>query len=109
MANCAICEKPVTAGLVIDSECLDEKLAKLRAYEQAEKDGTLIRLPLAPGEKLHFVALQNKDIYKIAEFTGHIGLYWTTCSDIGNYVPLGVIGKTVFTSEQDALAAIREV
>lgn len=102
-------KKHVTVGLVVDNERLEEKLAKLYAYEQAEKDGTLIRLPLPPGKMLYFVDLNNKEIYKSAEFTGNIGLHWTNHSDSGDYVPLGCVGKTVFTSEQDALAAIREV
>ena len=98
-----------TAMEEYDAATIDAMIDKLAYYEDLEEHGQLVKLPLAPGRMLYFADLQGKEIYKTVKFTGHIGLHWSSCADSGSYVPLGVIGKTVFTSEQDALIAIREV
>ena len=60
-----------------------------------------VELPCKIGDKLYFVDIHEGEIYKEAEFCG-LGLYWTNDTDIGGYIPLSVIGKTVFLSREAA-------
>ena len=38
----------------------------------------------------------------------YIGIHWTNYSDLGDYIPLEVIGKTVFTTQEEAEAVLKE-
>ncbi len=77
----------------------------LRELAQAERDGRLVVLPCKVGDTLYFVDLFLREIYKEAEVDG-VGLHWTNCADIGDYVPISCIGETVFLTREEAEAAL---
>ena len=100
-----------------EHEQLAEWLEKLKAYEQAEEDGLLIRLPCRVGDALYHIGKNNLydcrfiglvyDICNkewICEIAIERGLKWakTTCS-------MDCIGKTVFLTKAEAEQALAKM
>lgn len=90
------------AHFVIALQALREKAENDRLREE----GRLVVLPCAAnGADLFFVDLYHREVYKEA-YTNGLGLYWTNDTDLGDAIPLSIIGKTVFLTREEAEKAL---
>ncbi len=85
-------------------ECLEWKnvLERLAEYEDLEEQGKLLKLPCAVGDTVYRFYTVN-DETKIYEHR------LTTLTNIVNITEAGEIGKTVFLTQKEAEAALKEL
>lgn len=91
---------------------LDRMIKKLADYEDAEEQGLLLRLPVAVGEEVYCIANFGEG-YEICK--NYVTSYQTAPKEIGGVIArgymganLGIVGKTVFATKEEAESALAE-
>lgn len=112
----AICEKECPDGIYADNQaCMCTAgiaaLKKLMEYEDAEERGKLLILPCKPGDTVYILAgrygkYYEKDICDGFYMGENMVLQIKVKNQKGNHGTYGVLGKTVFLTEQEAKEAL---
>lgn len=89
-----------------------EYLEELKEYRKAEEQGLLLRLPVAVGEEVYCIANFGEG-YEICK--NYVTSYQTAPKEIGGVIArgymganLGIVGKTVFATREEAESALAE-
>jgi hypothetical protein len=89
-------------------------LKNLCEYEQAEKEGILIKLPCKVGDKVFIVFSDAKDSYFIEDWNirafmiTQFGLSFQINDEDGDFHEIDLFGKTVFLTKEEAEKALQE-
>ena len=97
-----------------DCKHLKAMIEKLAAYEDAEEQGLLLRLPCKLGDKVYILAGRYGTFYEEDICDGfYIGrdgeLQVKVQNNKGNHGTYGVIGKTVFLTQDEAEQKLKEM
>ncbi len=106
------CEKTHCRDKCSDCPVQQEIPVRLKEYEDAEEQGLLLRLPVAVGEEVYCIANFGGG-YEICK--NRVFSYQTAPKEIGGVVArgynglvLGIVGRTVFATREEAEAALAE-
>lgn len=94
----------------MDSDTISAMYKKLAAYEDAEEQGLLVRLPCKVGDTVYrlnpFDEIESGKITMIQQKADGTWKFRVT-TDFSNDVTTDAIGKTVFFSREEAEAALK--